>query len=59
VVSKKRKRSVDTPEVCDDEKDTDECPVYMDPIGGPAPVEEDAFEFNVIESATPISAYQA
>ena len=29
----KNKRSVDTPEVCDDAEDADECPVCMDPFG--------------------------
>jgi len=56
VVSKKRKRNIDTPEMCDDGEDVVESPVCLDRFGGSAPHEEDAFEFNVIESTTPIPA---
>ena len=56
VVSKKRKRNIDTPELCDDGEDVDESPVCMDPFGGSAPNETDAFVFNVTESTTPIPA---
>jgi len=42
--------------VCDDDEDVDESPVCLDPFGGSAPNEEDAFEFNVTESTTPIPA---
>ena len=44
------------PEVYDDSEDTDESPVCMNSFGGPARIEEDAFEFNVLESTTPIPA---
>ena len=54
--SKKRKRSFDTPEVCDDGEDTDVSPVCMDPFGGSVSIEEDTFEFNITESTTPIPA---
>jgi len=57
VISKKRKRTSDTPEVCDDDEDVDVGLVYMDPFGGSAPVEEDAFEFNITESTTPIPTF--
>jgi len=40
----------------DDDEDVDESPVCLDPFGGSAPNEEDAFEFNVTESTTPIPA---
>jgi len=52
----KRKRNVDTPEMCDDGEDVDESPVCMDPFGGSASIEEDAFEFNVTESTPAITA---
>ena len=44
------------PEVYDDSEDTDESPVCMNSFGGPARIEEDAFEFNVLESTTRIPA---
>ena len=42
--------------MCDDGDDADERPVCLNSFGGPATNEEDAFEFNVTESTTPIPA---
>jgi len=40
--------------VIDHGEDVDESPIRMDPFDGSTPNEADAFEFNVIESTTPI-----